>query len=177
MELPDKTFHRKDVNEGTKAVVKGYADDKHRQVLIELIFQVPLKLGANKTATKTIVEKTFPRNLQLSQKYDDAKESEALAKAAQELEDKVPNPADASSPASNAHKWLAEHLNASDHTDVRVEKNWDKFLSEDDILQRIFTLKSKVGVGLHAIYKSLPQVYAQGPRGLPPPEPQMRVDN
>ena len=72
MELSDKSCHRKDINEGTKGLIKGYADAKHRQVLVEFQLNVPLKSGSQKTQARTIMDKTFPRNLQLTEVYEQA---------------------------------------------------------------------------------------------------------
>ena len=157
IQLLDKTLHRKDVIENTKAIVKGYADLAHRQVLIEFDLAVPLKQGEKKTTLKTIVDKTFPRNLELTEKYEADKVNETIEKAAAKAIE-APKPADAgASPASKSYKWLFEHLEVKDHTEVKVDKDWIKRIADEDNLVRINTLRGKVAVGLHAIWLALPK--------------------
>ena len=85
--LSSKSNHRKDVSEGIKGIVKGYADDKHRQILMEMSLHVPLKHGSKKLHWMTFVERTYPRNLERTEVVEKDKKNDALAKASKTLED------------------------------------------------------------------------------------------
>ena len=157
LQLSDKTEHRRDINEGTKGIIKGYADENHRQVLIEMSLKVPLKQSSKKTDIKTFVEKTFPRNLERTSVYEERTKDEALSKATDTLE--VPPAIEETTVAvAKGFEWLSEHPSVSDpQAEIRVESQWDKYSSDQDDVARIWALKGKVSMGLWNLYESLPK--------------------
>ena len=86
LELSDKTEHRKDIIEGTKVIIKGYADENNRQIFVEVSLKVPLKHASKETEIKTFVPKTYPRNLELTSVYEEKKKANAISDAAENLE-------------------------------------------------------------------------------------------
>ena len=164
----DGQFHRKDVNEGTKALVKGYGNDKHTQFLINHKIEVPLKKPLDtkttfapktKTTTQDFTSCTFPRNLELAEKYE---KDEALKKAdekAKKAEEEALNtPEKTVTPGSSVkkYKWLWENIEEADRTEVKPDEKWAGQISDEDNLVRIYNLKSITAVGLHSMYQTLP---------------------
>ena len=163
LELSDKTEHRKDVIEGTKVIIKGYADENNRQIFVEVSLKVPLKHASKETEIKTFVPKTYPRNLELTSVYEEKKKANAISDAAENLE----NPPADEEPTMTANvdkgfEWLSDHPSVSDPcAEVRVEKDWENLTTDKDDRTRIWALKGTISVGLMSLYESLPKFTAK----------------
>ena len=111
--------------------------------------------AGGKLETRNFVERTYPRNLERTEVYEEGKQNDALAKASGSLKDP---PAAEASPLTQGYKWLSDHLLVSDpQGEVRVEKHWDKYVADQDDLVRVWALKGKVAMGLWTLYENLPK--------------------
>ena len=163
LELSDKPHHRKDIIEGTKCIIKGFADEDHRQVLVTMKLKVPVKKSAKKTEIATFVEKTDPKNLELTSVYEEKKKANAISEAAENVE----NPPSDDEPKKPANvvkdfEWLSNHPSISDpQAEIRVEKDWETLIADKDDNTRVWALKGKISMGLMTLYETLPQYTAE----------------
>ena len=104
---------------------------------------------------KTFVERTYPRNLERTEVVESDKKNDALSKASASLKD---SPAAEGLTPTKGFKWLSEHSSVSDpQAEVRVEKQWDKCVADEDDVVRVWALKGQVAMGLKILYDNLPK--------------------
>ena len=120
-----------------------------------MLLTVPVKHGSKTKESRNFVEKTFPRNLQLTETHEQEK-NDAIAKASTSLKDP---PAVATSTQAKGFKWLSEHPSVSDPQGlVIVEQRWEKCVGDLDDAVRVCALKGKVSMCLMHLYENLPKL-------------------
>ena len=123
------------VEKGTQGTIEGWADLDRGKVILKLSLKL---LGV----TEDIVQDVYPRNLQLTSEY-------LLMKAAPPAE-VVPSSSSGStsSSGSSTFHWL---LQKSDPSCVKLQEKLHKHFADNDMLNRSFWLKSRVGVALESL--------------------------
>ena len=162
LKLSDKTEHRKDINHGTEGIIKSYVDVVPRLFLVEMSLKVPLEHASKKTEIKTFLLKANSKNLELTPVYE-KKKGKAISKAAKDLED--PPAEEETKTTANVAKgfeWLCHHRSVSDpQAEIRVEKQWENLISDQDAFSRVCGLKGTINMGLMNLYASLPKYTAK----------------
>ena len=136
---------RRDIVPGTEGTVEGYADPDHRQVLVKITIEFS-------EGPQQVVYPAYPRNLQLTKDYQAqrAGASDPAAATAESIKEKDKGGKARKGPPD----WL---VGASDPADVKIEGNWVKCLGDADTLNRVFFLKSRVGMCLAALLEVMPK--------------------
>ena len=140
---------RKDIIEGTKGMIMGFADEAGRQVLL----QVQVTIDKKK---QTITQACYPKNLQKTSEY-------LLAKAARPAHDAVPEVLEVPDGAGDGKDTEAKGkppqwaLGNSAPADVKVERAWSQLQADMDKLQQTALVKGMIFVGLHALHETLPK--------------------
>ena len=149
-DLPDKTWHRQQVPMGTKGIIKGFC---HEHVFVEVLIEAYKKKTLKIQNNAIVIVKTFPKNLERASVYEAIKKDKAISKAAETREDPP-----AIEETHTGFEWLSEHPSVSDlQAEVRVEKQWEKFISDQDDVARGWALKGKISMGLMTLYETLPK--------------------
>ena len=138
-----KEDYRRDLHEGTEGIVEGWADHENRQVLLKVLMDLP-------DGKQHIVHQAYPRNLMKTEEYKLMK----AGRAPQEPQEEQAQPASGSSKRNAPPEWL---LQGSEPSSVKVQPKWTSLLSDEDKLNKIFWLKSKIGVVLESLQETLPQ--------------------
>ena len=147
--LPGNPGFMRDIQVGTSGVVKGFADEGHKHLLVALNLTLP-----GQSEPSEVINKVLPRNLVLTRNY------EVVAKAGtggdESLEDeRAQKKSEGLTP--KGFSWLNEHLEEQDRTKVVVERSWEKLIDEASSLQRAWYLKGKVSMGMSALMEALPK--------------------
>ena len=111
-------------------------DEKQSSVLLKMVVNLPKKPG------HTIVHAVNPKNLQ---RTEDLLKSKNLS---------IEEPEEPGKPkGKKVASWL---LGDSEISDVIVETQWQKLLSNQEDVNKVMWLKSKVGICLEALASSVP---------------------
>ena len=145
-EIPGNKKFRKDLVEGTEGVIEGFTDSDEKKVLLKVSLEV--SKGRHQEVTRPV----FPRNLQLSNDY---KLTEA-GKSVEAASSSGPSGTSKESKKSKKPDVPQFLLQTSESSQVKEEKGWQKLLADEDILNRSFWLKSRVGLMLQGLQESLP---------------------
>ena len=135
--------YRKDVLEGTEAVVEGWVDAEHRKLLIKAILNIPGSGGP-----REITHEVFPRNVQLTTEYIEKKKQDS---GTQEV-DKQEEPAKKAN-HPKVPDWVLQGIDSSQ---IKEEKQWTKCLADYDKLIQNYYLRSRLGVCLETLYDAVP---------------------
>ena len=136
---------RKDIPEGLEGTVEGFADPDGHQVLLKVVLTLS-------SGPREIVHSAYSRNLQLTNEYNLAK---AGASGATESENKKDEDKKGGKKrvANCPPKWI---LGDSDPSTCKLEPHWTKYLADKDETNKVFWLKSRIGVALESLAESLP---------------------
>ena len=143
-----KDSYRKDIMEGTEGIIEGYADFEQRQVLLKV--EVSVNEGRKGPTTKWVTHNAFPRNLKLTSEY--LLEKAGAAASASEPKGSKDKTAGGTKKAPPA--WA---LQDSPAEAVRFETKWSSVLADDDTLNQIFWLRSRIRMSLEALSEHMPK--------------------
>ena len=153
---------RKDLVEGMEGTIEGWADPEKGQVLFKVSLQVD---GKSKEITRTC----FAHNLQLTSDYVLGKGPAAPGEGANP-EDEEEKEGE-SNTFSKKFKWA---LGGSASKDVKVDTKLKALSSDNDHLIRNLCVRSRISLGLQALYETLPKytgddfvlVHRKGEKGV-----------
>ena len=138
--LPDKSWHRQYVTLGTKGIIKGFCGAHHEHVFVEVLIEACKKKTSKIQNDRTVIVKTFPKNLACASEYETIKQDKAISKAAETREDPP-----AVEETHTGFEWLSEHPSVSDpEAEIRVEKHWETLITDQDDFIRVWTLRGKL---------------------------------
>ena len=143
--LPQKNNpnYRKDLPEGLKGIVEGWADTEMRQVLLKVDLTI-----SGKTVSHT--QAVYTRNLKLTSDYLLSKAGDSAGSSSNRKKEKA-------EPVDDLQKNLKFLLGESAPGDVKVEQKWKALLSDDDLLTKTMYVRGRIAVGLEALSETLPK--------------------
>ena len=129
--------YRNDIVPGQQGEVEGFTDEQQNGALLKVVVTMPQ--GKKPEAVQSV----NPGNLQLTKDFQNSKNLSVEAKAAP-----------AKSKGKRAPDWL---LLDSEPEAVKTEVSWQKLLGDTDESNKMFWLKSRIGICLEALASTLPK--------------------